>query len=65
MFLVLYAYCGKGKKAFARIRTTLIYSFEVNTSGIAAVIQASSWRLSKLELHSRLMEDVGLVHGRL
>lgn len=42
MFLVLYAYCGKGKKAFARIMTTLIYAFEVNTSGIAAVIQASS-----------------------
>lgn len=64
MFLVLYAYYGKGEKAFVRIMTTIIYS-ELNTSGIATVIKTSNWRLSKLRLHSRLLEDKGLIRGGL
>lgn len=60
MFLVV-----KGGEAFTTIMTISIYSFEVNTSGIAAVMKASSWRLSKLGLHSRFLEDMGLEHGRL
>lgn len=55
----------KGEKAFVRIMTTLIYFFEANTSGRTAVIKVSDWRLSKLGLHSRLLEDMDLIHGGL
>lgn len=54
----------KEKKTFVRIMT-LTYFFEENTSGIATVIKASNWRFSKFALYSKLLEDMGLVHGRV